>query len=228
MKRAYILGLAMAAMTAGTSCTTSSDPATVDTVKVKLDFGSGVMLTSVDYLLKGPGPFQQIGTLTVGADDTVTTTFQNLPVGNYNIKVKGTASDNVSRCEGEANFQVSPASMMMAAVNVALVCSGLTDVSVTFATCPVIDSLAAMPAEVFVGSSLTLTLDAHDSDNLPAPLSATWATTSGTLTNLSITGATFTCTAPGTFTILVRISDGMPNNRCADTASINVTCTPSV
>jgi hypothetical protein len=221
-----LLVLATAAGTVGVACTSSeSGLVTVDEVKVELDFGSGVSLNDVDYVLKGPGTFQQIGTLPVGASDTVTTTFQNLPLGNYNIKVKGTASDDASRCEGEAMFQVSPSSMMTANVNIPLVCSGIAGFSVAVATCPVLDSIAAVPAEVYVGSSLSLLLAAHDSDGLPAPLTATWAASSGELTNLSITGATFTCTAPGTFTINVRVSDGMPNNRCADTGAVMVTCT---
>jgi hypothetical protein len=229
VKRALIalLVLATAAATAGVACTSSeSNVPTVDTVKVKLDFGGGVSLNNVDYILKGPGSFQQVGTLPVGAADTVTTTFQSLPVGNYGIKVKGTASDDASRCEGEAMFQVAPSSMMMASVNIPLVCSGIAGFSATVSTCPVLDSIAAVPAEVFVGSSLNLLLAAHDSDGLPAPLTATWATSSGVLTNLSIEGATFTCTAPGTFTIQVRVSDGMSNNRCADTGAVTVTCTP--
>jgi hypothetical protein len=227
IKRALIALLVLAtAASAGVACT-SSEPGveTVDEVKVKLDFGGGVTLNNVDYILKGPGPFQQIGTLPVGATDTVTTTFQNLPVGNYNIKVKGSASDDMSRCEGESTFQVAPSSMMMATVNIPLVCSGIAGFSVTLASCPSLDSIAAVPAEVYVGSSLSLLLQAHDSDGLPGPLTATWATSSGVLTNLSIQGATFTCTAPGTFTINVRVSDGMPNNRCADTGSVVVVCT---
>jgi hypothetical protein len=54
---------------------------------------------------------------------------------------------------------------------------------------------------------------------------ATWAAQSGSLTNLSLSGATFTCTSVGTFMIGVKVSDGFPRPQCADAASLLVTCT---
>jgi hypothetical protein len=38
-------------------------------------------------------------------------------------------------------------------------------------------------------------------------------------------GATFTCTAPGTFQVGVTISDGTPGTKCPDSAAVSVTCT---
>lgn len=219
----FVLAALVAAAPVGCA---SSEPGTVDTVTVKLGFGGDVTLTSVNYTLRGRGTFIQTGTLPVGADDTLTATFQNLPVAAYTITVTGSASDNMSSCTGSASFNVTGS--MTAMVNIPLVCTGLASVSATIESCPVIDSLSALPAEVFVGSPLALTLVAHDLDNAPAPLTAMWSTTSGTLTNDSITGATFTCTAAGTVTIMVRVSDGMPTLRCADTASLAVVCTPPV
>ena len=85
--------------------------------------------------------------------------------------------------------------------------------------------VSAIPSEVTVGASIQVTVVAHDADNGPSPLSATWQTTGGMLGNLSTSGATFTCTAPGTFTVGVRISDGDSGNRCSDTSTITLTCT---
>lgn len=196
---------------------------TIDTVRFKLDFGGGVMLTSVDYVLTGPPSSRRVGTLSVGDQASITAAFSNLPAGQgYDLAVKGTASDDSSFCKGEVIFNV--ASMMDAVVTIPLMCSGLAVVTADVNICPTIDSLSVTPAEVQVGSSMVIVAEAHDPDNGPAPLSATWAAMSGTLINLSTTGATFTCTAAGTFTVSLRISDGTPGTKCADTASVTVTC----
>jgi hypothetical protein len=196
----------------------------IDTIKLKLDFGGGVMLNSVDYVLTGPASFRQTGTLSVAAQPTISATFQGLPAGTgYDIKVAGTASDNLNLCKGEAMFNV--AASMNAVVQIALACSGRATLSADVNTCPTIDSLSVVPAEVYVGDSVQLTAAAHDPDNGPSPLSATWSAASGSLTNLSATGATFTCTAAGTFTVSLSMSDGTAAPRCADNASVTVTCT---
>ena len=197
----------------------------VDTVQFKLDFGGGVTLTSVDYVLTGPASFHQAGTLSVADQPSIMATFQSLPAGmGYDIKVQGTASDNLNLCKGEAMFNVAPS--MNAVVTIALVCSGRATLSADVNVCPTIDSLSAVPAEVYVGGSVQLTATAHDPDNGPSPLAATWSATSGTLTNLSTMGATFTCSAAGTFKVSLSVSDGTPNPKCADSASVTVVCTP--
>jgi hypothetical protein len=203
----------------------NSEPVTTNTINFKLDFGGGVMLTSVAYQINGPNSFRRVGTLPVGDTPVVTATFQNIPAGQgYRIQVKGTASDDTDGCQGQLQFDVSDS--MTATLNIPLTCSGLVAINTTFNTCPVIDSLSAIPAEVHVGSSIDLTAVAHDADNGPSPLSPTWATTGGALSNLSTTGATFTCTAVGTFMVGLRISDGTGMG-CPDTATVTLTCTPA-
>ncbi len=197
----------------------------IDTIQLKLDFGGGVTLNSVDYVLTGPASFRQTGTLNVADQPTITATFPSLPAGTgYDIKVAGTANDNLNLCKGEAMFNV--AASMNAVVQIALACSGRATLSADVNACPTIDSLSVVPAEVYVGDSVQLTSAAHDPDNGPSPLAATWSATSGSLTNLSTTGATFTCAAAGTFTVSLSISDGTAAPRCADSAAVTVTCTP--
>jgi hypothetical protein len=222
--RAGLAAMVAAALATALGCAGDPPPSeTIDTVRFKLDFGGGVTLTSVDYVLTGPGSFRRVGTLSVGDQASIMATFSNLPAGqSYDITVKGTASDDSSFCKGEVTFSVAP--MMDAVVTIPLMCSGLAVISADINICPTIDSLSVTPAEVQVGSSMVIVAEAHDPDNGPAPLSATWAAMSGNLTNLSTTGATFTCTAAGTFTISLRISDGTPGTKCADTASVTVTC----
>jgi len=198
----------------------------VDSVRLQLDFGGGVTLTSINYDLTGPNNFpERMGTLAVGSSDTITGNFGTppLPAGmGYDVKVQGLASDGVSTCTGEVVFNM-PRPMVL---QIPLKCSGIASVSATTAVCPTIDSLSVSPSEVYVGSSMQLALAAHDPDNAPAALTATWTAPSGTLTSTSTTGATFTCTAPGPVVVSVSVDDGTPNMQCADSASVNVVCTP--
>jgi hypothetical protein len=215
------------AIAAGCGAETGAGPQTIDTVQLRLSFGGGVTLDNIAYSLSGPGippAHPRIGTLPVGPDDSIMATFQNLTAGTgFDVKVQGTASDSTSICKGETMFDVM--SGTNAVVTIALTCSGIAAVSADVNVCPTIDSLSANPAEVYVGSSLQLALDAHDPDNGPSPLTAAWSATSGMLSNLSTMGATFTCTAPGTFKIGVSVTDGTPQQKCADSASLNVVCT---
>jgi hypothetical protein len=218
----------VACLALGAGCAADRDATlgTIDTVQLKLDFGGGVTLDTVVYTLAGPMSFHQTGSLPVGAQDTITTTFMNLPIGTgYDIEVQGSASDNSSVCKGETMFNVA-SSPMNTVIQIALMCSGRASVSADVNVCPTIDSLSVIPAEVYVGASMQLAVVAHDPDNGPSPLAATWSSTSGTLTNLSTTGATFTCTAAGTFKVGVAITDGTPAAKCTDTAAVTVVCTP--
>jgi hypothetical protein len=196
---------------------------TIDSVQFKLDFGGGVTLTSVSYDLTGPNSFHQTGTLTVGSSDTVNAMFGPLPAGKgYDVMVQGTASDGSSFCTGEVMFNVP---LPTPFVQIPLSCSGIASVTANINVCPAIDSLSVTPAEVYVGSSMQLTLVAHDADSGPAALTAAWTATSGTLTSVSTTGATFTCTVAGSFSVSVSVDDGTPDMQCTDSASVNVVCT---
>lgn len=216
-----LCGLAVAVGAGAFGC--SNDAAT-NTVRFELDFGSGVTLSSVDYVLTGPtAGFRRTGSLPVGDQPIVTATFQNLPPGQgYNMQVRGTASDDASGCRGEVTFNVTPSMTTM--LQIPLTCTGLVAITTTFNSCPVIDGLSANPAEVGVGGSIELTVEAHDDDGGPNPLSVHWRATGGALSNQSTTGATFTCTSPGIFTVGVRISDGDQTTLCPETSTLMLAC----
>jgi hypothetical protein len=197
-------------------------PETIDSVQLNLAFSGGATLDSVAYVLTGPNG-RHVGTFPVLDQPTVSATFNNLPAGSYDVTVQGTATDGVNICKGEAMFTV--AMQMNVVVPVALTCSGTAAVSADVNVCPTINSLSVAPSEVYVGSSMNLVLAAVDPDNGPSPLTAAWSSTSGTLSNLSSTGATFTCTVAGMFKVGVSVSDGTPQTKCADTASVDVVCT---
>jgi hypothetical protein len=211
------------ALVMGCSGERGAGPETIDSVQLELDFGGGVTLTSVDYDLTGPNSFHQTGTLPVGSSDTVTGMFGSLPAGKgYDVRVSGTASDGSSTCTGETVFNVPSPTI----IQIHLMCSGRASLSGTINVCPRIDNLSVAPSEVYVGSSMQLTLEAHDPDNGPAVLTAAWSSVPpGTLTNLSTAGATFTCTTAGSFTVSVSVDDGEPGMQCIDSASVNVVCT---
>jgi hypothetical protein len=194
----------------------------VDSVRLHLDFGGGVTLTSVDYDLTGPSSFHQTGTLPVGSSDTIVGMFGNLPAGmGYDAKVQGTASDGSSTCTGEIVFNVPHPAVLQ----INLACSGLASVTATVNVCPVIDSVSVFPAEVQVGGSVQLVAAADDADDGPSPLAATWTVSSGMLNNASTAGATFTCTEVGPAQIGLSVSDGTPGPGCTDSTSVTVTCT---
>jgi hypothetical protein len=208
-------------------CAHDVAPPVGEVMRFELTFGtSGVTLTSVDYVLTGPGAFRRIGTLPVGDQPTVTATFADLPVGaGYDLVVRGTASDDATGCRGEVMFDVVASTT--STIQLPLICQGLAAVSANLNVCPVIDSLSAIPSEVYLGSTIRLTSVAHDIDGGPSPLTAIWSADGGSLSDLSTTGATFTCTAPGTFTVGVRMSDGEVPGRCPAPSTVMLTCTPA-
>jgi hypothetical protein len=218
--------LAAAAFATVSACAGDADAPSANTITFKLDFGSGVTLTSVAYRITGPNNFRRIGSVTVGAAPIVTATFQNLPPGQgYNIQVQGIATDDATTCQGQMTFDVTAS--MTATLQIPLTCDGIAAVTATINKCPVIDGLSAIPSEVWVGASIQVIADVRDDDGGPQPLSAIWQTDGGALSNLSPTGATFSCTAPGTFTIGLKISDGDNSNKCPDTGNLTLLCTPA-
>jgi hypothetical protein len=224
--RSLLCLLAAGSFAFASACADDTASPVANTISFDLDFGGGVTLTSVDYRITGPNGFRRVGSLTVGDAPIVTATFQNLPPGQgYNIQVKGTASDDASICQGEMTFNVTAS--MTATLQIPLTCSGIAGITATINTCPVIDALSAIPSEVQVGASITVVAEARDDDGGPQPLSAIWQTDGGSLANLSATGATFICTAPGTFTVGLKISDGDNANKCPDTGKLTLLCTPA-
>ena len=225
-KAVSILCSLAAGFAGSVGCSNDADRPVSNTVRFELDLGGGVTLTSIDYRLTGPNGFRRNGSLPVGNDPIVTATFQNLPPGQgYNIEVRGDASDEETRCEGALSFNV--AASMTATLQIPLTCRGHVTIIGAVNLCPVTDSLSAIPAEVGVGGSIDIAVQAHDDDNGPQPLSATWTTTGGALSSSSTSGATFTCTQPGMFSVGVKISDGDTTNRCTHNGMLILVCTPA-
>src|SRR5262249_59008115 len=122
-----------------------------------------------------------------------------VPAGTgYTVALSGTTNDGATSCAGtSAAFDVAAGATTAASVH--LTCherprTGSVLVTGVLNVCPVIDGLGASPAEVTVGSALTLSAAAHDSDAAPAALAYSWTASAGALGNAAAPSTSFTCT----------------------------------
>jgi hypothetical protein len=190
---------------------------------IELQAGS-LKLDSVAYDISGNG-FRQAGTLDVSNSTRVTAVIGGIPEGSgYTIRLSAAASnDPTAICTGSATFDVVSDAVTDAPVH--LQCrlapstgSVLVDGSVN--VCPRIDTISVAPAETTVGRAVSLTGAASDSDAAPGPLTYVWASSGGALAQVGTPNASFTCTAPGAFTVTLTAGDG----DCTASAAAVVTC----
>jgi hypothetical protein len=196
-------------------------------VSVALTGAGGVSFTTVGYSITGPNAFSKSGAIDVSASSTISSTIGGLPAGSgFSITLMASSTDSSQSCSGSAPFAVT--AHQTTPVTVPVKCregakTGSTLVTGVINVCPQIDGVTATPTEVFVGSSVALVATAHDTDGAPSPLTYAWTASSGALADNASASTRFTCTAPGTATIGLVVSDG--DAPCADTASVTVTCT---
>jgi len=236
-KSALLAPLAALIVTAGALAGCSSEgagqgPETADgevgSVGVTLKLSGGVTVDTVAFSISGPQAFVKNGILDVSSSTTISGVIGGIPTGaGYSITLSATSTDGQTNCAGQGTFDV--AAHTTAKVKVNLAChqsthTGSIAVNGVLNICPVIDGLSAMPTDVVVGAPLALSIQAHDSDAGPSTLAYQWTATSGTFDDAALPAPTFTCTAPGTTTLKVSVSDGDPTAGCADTATVDVTC----
>jgi phospholipase C len=205
-----------------------SNPGAEDVGSIGLDLtvGFGLTLNTVTYTITGPNSFTRTGSIDVSHSSTVSAVLSGLPFGTgYQIALQGALLDSKGSCSGSATFDID--SSATKSVPVHLTCdlapgTGSILVNGTINSCPRIDSLEATPAEVAVGSPLSLNVAAADIDHGPSALTYTWTTTSGSLANASTPSATLTCTTVGRATVTVAVSDGDP--ACSSHQSVDVLC----
>jgi len=205
-------------------CGTSHEDHDSGSIGVALQIAPGVVLNSVSYTITGPGSYLRTGTVNVSGSTVVATTIGGLPVGTgYDITLTATSTDGGTHCMGSATFSVGAG--VTTSVSIGLVChQGATTGSVlingTINVCAVIDGLSANPAEAQVGGTIALSGLAHDSDAAPAALTYHWTASSGTLSDASVANPSLKCTAAGTATLTLTVSDG----DCGDAQAVTVTC----
>ncbi|HEY0467914.1 MAG TPA: hypothetical protein VGC79_27130, partial [Polyangiaceae bacterium] len=197
-------------------------------VDFALQLAPGVTLNSVSYTILGPGSFSKSGSFDLSQSSQIGALIGPLPAGlGYSITLSGTSVDGASNCSGSAVFNV--VADQTTPVAVAFLChegprTGSALVNGILNVCPSLDSVSANPAEVLVGTSISLSASAHDADAGPAALSYRWTATAGTLSDLAVPNPTLTCSVPGPVVLTVSASDGDPLASCADTRTITVQC----
>jgi hypothetical protein len=219
------------AMIAGCDTSRSSRPnaESVDSVEMDLDLAPGIIINSASYTIAGPGGFSRTGALDVSHSTKLSALIAGLPAGKgFTITVTATSTDGNATCVGSANFDVFTHTISQ--VSVHLTChegprTGGALINGTLNVCPTIDGVSAAPAEVLVGGTVALGAMAHDSDAAPAALTYAWTASSGTLSSSTDPSPTFTCTAPGTATLTLTVSDGDATPGCDATQTVQVTCT---
>jgi hypothetical protein len=205
---------------------------TSGSASIALQIAGGLTLNTVTYSITGPAAFSQTGSIDVSHSTKASVLIGGLPVGTgYNVTLNGTATDGHSTCLGSGTFSITAAATT--SVTVSLDChqapvTGSVQVNGVTNVCPVIDGVTANPSEVLVGSSITLTAAAHDSDSGPSPLSYQWQATGGTLSSATAQNPTFTCVTAGAASVTLTVSDGDPQASCAPSLTAQVTCTGGV
>ncbi|HTA92471.1 MAG TPA: hypothetical protein VK745_22995 [Polyangiaceae bacterium] len=198
-------------------------------IGLALQIAPGSDVASVNYLIVGPAAFTKTGNIDVSDSTTIAATIGPVPTGTgFSITLSAASSDGNTTCSGSASFNV--AAHQTTPVSVHLLCheaprTGSISLNGSLNICPSIDGISANPDEAFVGSSVALSSQAHDSDQGPAPLSYHWTAVGGTLSDPTLQNPVFTCGAPGMATATLTLSDGDSAPNCADTESVMISCT---
>src|SRR5262252_3422084 len=196
--------------------------------EIALVIGGGFTLDAVNYAITGPASFAKTGTIDVSQSATLTATIGGIPAGRgFTIALSGDTVGGTASCAGAAAFDITAAQTTR--VTVDLKCheaprTGSVLVIGRLNVCPVIDGITALPDEVNVGASVSLTAAAHDSDAGPAPLHYQWSAPSGTFDDPSTTSPLFTCTSAGPVTVTLTVFDGDPAVGCAATMDLAINC----
>jgi hypothetical protein len=201
---------------------------TTGTIGAELQIAGGVTINSINYTITGPNSFSKTGTVDLSQASALSFSIGGIPAGNgYAISLTAVSTDGLTACAGSATFNVNAKATTQVVVHLA--CheqsnAGGIGVGANTNICPVVDGISASPSEVLVGGSMGLTSTAHDPDNGPQPLTYQWTATSGTFSSATAANPTFTCTAPGTATITLTVSDGDTTAGCPGVLSTTVTC----
>jgi hypothetical protein len=220
----FVLALACAPL----ACSDGSPGGTAVDQNGNVELGlttGGVSIASVAYTITGPGGYSKSGTIDVSGSSTVSTLIGAIPAGNgYSITLSATPTSGATGCSGSATFSV--VARQTVPVSVDLMChqtrtTGSVVINGNLNVCATLNDVSAVPNEVAVGGNIALSADASDTDG-PSSVSYSWTTTGGTLSGASAKNASLTCTAPGSVTVSVTVSDGDP--ACKETGSVTITC----
>jgi uncharacterized repeat protein (TIGR04052 family) len=217
-------------LTAASGCSKDGD----DEQGVSQDIGAldlalsagGTEVTSISYTITGNGFTKQGSIPTAASGKIFSSLITGIPGGmGYSITLNAKDASGNFMCKGSASFNVTAG--QTTSVTVKLQCpgtrkSGSVLVTGEFNVCAVVEAAAAALPTVSVGVPVDLLGVGSDEDNAPGALTYKWEVKSGPATVAAVTQAntTLTCSAPGTVSLELSVSDG----DCGDTVPLQVTC----
>ncbi len=208
------------------------------TVGVSLTLPGGQTLNTVRWTITGPNgatTVVQSGTVDLHASLTLTFTVSSIPAGsNYSLAMTGTSTDGTVTCASTTSFSILAGATT--SVTALLQCSGpgadagSLNVNGQTYNCATSSGVSILPAETFVGGSVTLDGAATGLD--PSALTYAWSAPSGSFTTPSSATTNFTCTVPGPVVVTLQVSDGpLPDggscNPTLSTTTATVICDAS-
>jgi hypothetical protein len=166
------LGASLATLGCSPSVGQKQGAGDVGAVGFALEAAPDVTLGSISYSITGPST--RAGSIDTSHSATLSFVVGGLSAGGgYSIALSSPVDGGGTQCAGSAAFSVG--AHQTTTVSVHVTCheaaqTGSVLVNGTLDVCPTIDGLSATPAEVLVGSSITLTATARDVDAAPSAL----------------------------------------------------------
>jgi len=232
-KAAFLFAAAaLGASVAIVGCSHRSSPSEdVGAVTVALTLSPGVTVNTVSYTITGNGITAINGNIDVTNQTHATALVSGIPAGNgYLLVMNATSTDGKTTCTGQTNFNITANST--ASATVILQCRGQRATTGTVAingrldNCPFITGFSANTLEAPVGGAVSIAVTATDFDTTDT-ITYTWTASPagiGTIGNPGAATTTFLCTAQGTTSLSIAVSDGV----CGDSLSniIPINCLP--
>ncbi len=229
-KAAFLFAAAaLGASAAMVGCSHRSSPSEdVGAVTVALTLSPGVTVNTVSYAITGNGITAISGNIDVTNSTHATALVSGIPAGNgYLLTMNATSTDGQTTCTGTTNFNVS--ANATASATVVLQCRGARGTTGTVAingrldNCPFITGYSANALEAFVGASVNVAVTATDFDAADTIIYA-WTASPAGLGTVAAPGSattTFTCSAVGSTSLSIAVSDGVCGDSLANIIPIN-------
>lgn len=167
--------------------------------------------------------FTKSGTVPIDKSTSASFVVGGLPQATgYTIDLTATGVYGTT-CSGTAEFAVTAGEITP--VDVVVRCSqarrrGGVQVNGELSVCPEIDELNVTPSEVTVGSHLTLSAVAVDTDTPSESLTFTWSAPYGEFSSNEGATTSYTCSEPGVVPVQLTVTDG----DCESVSTVSVTC----
>jgi hypothetical protein len=211
-------------------CSHRSSPSEdVGAVTVALTLSPGVTVNTVSYSITGNGITAITGSIDVTNSTHATALVSGIPAGNgYLLTMNATSTDGNTTCTGTTNFNVT--ANATASATVVLQCrgprnttTGTVAINGRLDNCPFITGYSANALEAFVGASVNIAVTATDFD-AGDTISYTWTASPAGIGTVAAPGSattTFTCTAVGSTSLSIAVSDTICGDSLSNIIPIN-------